>query len=91
MKAQVRIRRECNYCKGEGVIQSPAWKELYDHAGPRPPRKIILRFFGAENEEEMPPEEISCPRCGGAGFVYDWVDLGIFGKILERERRSNED
>ena len=75
----VLMHKRCTVCDGEGSVQHHEWEDFYRS----------FRFFcsaddghmgwwrdrGYERAEDLPPEEITCTHCHGAGEVMVYVPL----------------
>jgi len=75
----------CPECEGDGVVLDPCWREYLELGDPhRDPDGFAREECGLE---EMPPEEIECPTCGGTGVIRREVPLEEALAALEGEVR----
>jgi len=73
---EILTREKCNQCHGNCIISNPAWVcfDAVEHAGDY--FSAAREYFGAEEDDELPPEEIPCPACDGSGYIQSWLRLG---------------
>ena len=70
----------CPDCKGAGVVTHPIWVEFFEpYPLPELPEDYDARALelGYNACADMPPEEMTCPKCEGLGYVRREVPLAV--------------
>ena len=79
---EVQIRYKCPECGGSGFITHPLWREYFKRI--KTEKINIEEYWKEKGYDNPPPEEITCPKCNGTGWHYEWVDIKTFKIILSK-------
>ncbi len=82
-------RQDCPSCGGARVRQHPAWAQFWQEWKARKGTLVELedgsveRWFRDHGYDELPPEEVTCEICEGAGEVDGTISVPDLARLLK--------
>ena len=81
----------CPVCRGQKVVQHPAWAEFWKTNDILKSTEQVDAWFGVNyGYASAPDEEIDCDECDGTGQIESEIDLREALAAIEAERERAE-
>lgn len=81
----VEAEQPCPECQGTGVVTHPAWRAYWAaHPAGLSTAAEDERWFRDQGYGKIPPEEVECVTCHGAGVLRQRVPLAAALAALQR-------